>query len=132
MSADNGIYILVTKGRKRGQKEYRVIHAQAIENICETPDYPASPQESVLDRECVLELFGECRVFTDRKFAEGYAMCMEDQTWFTEYGISFLDFSQVRFPKPLSTGRSRNRRRSHRHNRDEPTARDRRELTAVN
>jgi hypothetical protein len=108
MSADNGVYILVNRGRKtqRGhKKEYRVIHAQAIENISFMPDYPLGEEERLLNREQVLSYFGEARVFTDRKLAEAYAQGVHD-VWIhffgcVEYGIVwFDDFAHIRFPKP--------------------------------
>lgn len=113
MSADNGVYILVSRGRRtrHGHKtEYRVIHAQAIENIMEQPDYPAAylmMQDPELNRRKVLEYFGKARVFTDRRIAEGYAQAIYDQ-WMkdfgvVEYGIRWFDeFAHISFPKDES------------------------------
>lgn len=106
MSADNGVYILVSRGRKtrRGHKtEYRVIHAQAIENIIWQPDYPDG-RKPMLNREVVLEYFWETRVFTDRRVAEGYAQAIYDDVMWNfgdvEYGIVWFDeFGQIPFPK---------------------------------
>lgn len=116
MSADNGVYILVSRGRKTRhgfKKEYRVIHAQAIENIDWSPDYPVDASEPKLNREMVLVYFGEARVMSDRRIAEGYAQCLFDEMerdgGFVEYGIRWLDdFADVPFPQP----QRRRRRRS--------------------
>ena len=98
MSADNGVYILATKGRERGKKEYRVAHAQAIENIDYAPDYHPGGSGG-LNTESVQYTFGKSPVFTDRKIAEGYAQRLhEEQSW-TEYGICFLDRLHVRYPR---------------------------------
>lgn len=107
MSADNGVYVLVSRGRKTQhghKKEYRVIHAQAIENIEWSPDYPVGSGEMLLNREYVLSYFGEARVFTDRRVAEGYAQRIYDE-WvkdfgYVEYGIVWFDeFAHIPFPK---------------------------------
>ena len=114
MSADNGVYILVSRGRKtrKGyQKEYRVIHAQAIENITWQPDYPDyMVQDSELNRSEVLAYFGNARVFTDRRIAEGYAQRIFDEVMegfgIVEYGIVWFDeFAHIPFPKPQSSRR---------------------------
>lgn len=107
MSADNGVYILVSRGRKTRhghKKEYRVIHAQAIENIFWCLNYPEGAAEPVLNRDDVLSYFGEARVFTDRRVAEGYAQRIYDE-WmrdvgYVEYGIVWFDeFAHIPFPK---------------------------------
>ena len=99
MSSDNGIYILGTKG-KRGKREYRVIHAMAIENIYYEPyferDLPSDKSE--LNWEQVRALFGQCKVFTDLRIAKGYAECMSESCDILEYGIVFLDHRDIRFP----------------------------------
>ncbi len=104
MSADNGVYILVTRGLKRGRKEYRVAEAWAIENIDWQPDHPvAGPHQHQLNREEVLKRFGEARVLTDRKIAEGYAQRIYDEVMedfgVVKYGICFLDHANIRFPR---------------------------------
>lgn len=106
MSADNGVYILVTKG-SAGKKEYRVAHAQAIGNLWYEPDYPSGSREG-FSREYAHLLFGESRVFTDVKLARGYAerICDEHLEYggIVEYGIRVLDYSRFRFPR-LREGR---------------------------
>lgn len=121
MSADNGVYILVSRGRwtRHGYKrEYRAVHAQAIENITYHPDYPDSPnKEPELNREMVLEYFGEARVFTDRRMAEGYAQAIYDQ-WMREFGVVeygirwFDECAHIPFPKWRSDGKPRRHRRT--------------------
>lgn len=101
MSADNGVYILVTKGN-RGKKEYRVSHAQAVENLWYEPDHPQGSRDGLNTKYAHL-LFGKSRVFTDMKLARGYAERIYDE-WMgdfgiVEYGITTLDFSRVRFPR---------------------------------
>lgn len=112
MSADNGVYILVSRGRKtqHGLKsEYRVALAQAIENITYQPDYPDFlDRDSELNRETVLSIFGGSRVFTDRKIAEGYAQGVYDM-WtklegYVEYGIVIIgEYAHISFPKAISS-----------------------------
>lgn len=93
MSADNGIYILESDG-----PEWRVIEAQAIENINWNPDTGSS-----FNMEEVKRYFGKCRIFTDRKAAETEAFRMEEETLndqmcpILEYGISTIRFPH-KFP----------------------------------
>lgn len=98
MSADNGVYILATRGRKRKGRgrEYRVAHVQAIENAWFDPDYPASRPR--LNRELVLELFGKSKVFTDLKIARGYAERILEEVVYAEYGIRVLWYTDLPFP----------------------------------
>ena len=108
MSADNGVYILVTK-RGHNKREYRVVECQCVDNITFDPDYPLynfpihAPQ---LNADNTISLFGKARVFTDQKIAEGYAQCLLDITiekyGICEYGIVWLDYSAIRFPKSHS------------------------------
>lgn len=96
MSADNGVYILATKG-PRGKKDYRVAHLQAVENLWYKPDFPREKPE--LNLKCVVDLYSECRVFTDRTLAMGYALRIADEVWNLEYGIQLLDYTHMRLPK---------------------------------
>lgn len=113
MSADNGVYILVSRGRKtqhgRRKTEYRVAYAQAIENISYWPDFPdCMVQYSELNRESVLAIFGESAVFTDRKVAEGYGRGVHDM-WmksfgYMEYGVVLIErYAHIPFPKPVES-----------------------------
>lgn len=100
MSADNGVYILVT-GRGRGKREYRVTHAQAFENLDYLPNYPATNPEVHLGT--MMAFFGKSSVFTDRKIAEGYAIRwreeIENEGGICEYGIVWVEYPTIRFPR---------------------------------
>ena len=82
MSADNGIYILVTPITDSKVFEYRVAHCQAIENIDYDPKY--------------LNLyFGECSVFLTKTDALREAAKQEEEIMtgpmpILEYGIQFI------------------------------------------
>lgn len=83
MSADNGIYIASFPDG------YRVIHAQAIEDI----DY--YPPMSDKRKEVLLNYFGDSPLFDTEKEAlkyanELYKEIMSDDIPILEYGISFL------------------------------------------
>lgn len=82
MSADNGIYILPSP--KDGKIEFRVSHAQAIENI----DY--DPLYEVL-------LFKNAPVFCSYKEAVFYAEKLAEDYDFLEYGICALDERKAPF-----------------------------------
>ena len=102
MSADNGIYI----GRfpktanpynvklHEADVEYRVIHAQAIDNL----DFKVPEDMDYNPRE-VMSYFENAPVFADEKSAvtEAYRMYkeqMESDCPIVEYGISEIRFSQ--------------------------------------
>ncbi len=101
MSADNGVYILVTN-RGRGKREYRVAHAQCIENLTDTRDYPPD-RGALVNGMCMMEVFGDATVLTDRRITEGYAMRMLEEITkdggICEYGIKWLEYPTLRFPK---------------------------------
>ena len=106
MSADNGVYILITwrcKGKRcKGKKEYRVARAECIDNLTDNPDYP--PHRAVqINLDATLSIFGKSRVFTDRKLAEGYAVALLDRQCenggVCEYGIVRLNYPTIQFPK---------------------------------
>lgn len=111
MSADNGVYVLVSRGPKTGhgrhahrKTEYRVIHAHAIENIY-AQDYSTGDPEPTLNRQMVLKFFGEARVFTNRELATAYAQGLHDgwesRVGYVEYGIVIIDeFADLPFPQP--------------------------------
>lgn len=93
MSADNGIYILVTK--KPGsdtEKEYRVAHAQAIENI----DYGTDEDKM----NSLVQYFGGPRVgyFDNRIDAIVYAHNTAQSYSVLEYGVQEIDYSFMEFP----------------------------------
>lgn len=101
MSADNGVYILVTN-RGRGKREYRVTHCQCIDNLDYEKNFPRhNPQVNL---EEMLSYFGKSKVFTDRRIAEGYAIALEERQLegpfgICEYGIVWLEYPTIRFPK---------------------------------
>jgi hypothetical protein len=102
MSADNGVYILETLAPNSG-KEYRVIHAQAIENI-----FYFNPERGYIqgdegdDVELVL-YFGNSEIFhsEDDAWHESLKMAdeIENDDWggYLEYGISAIRLNKV-FP----------------------------------
>jgi hypothetical protein len=85
MSADNGVYILKTKGENGGY-EYRVRHAQAIENI-QWYDMAAARYTRSPYPKAIRDYFGGCKVFTDHVAAIMEAREIEQDYLFTEYGI---------------------------------------------
>ena len=96
MSADNGIYIL--KSPKGNSFEFRVIHAQAIENINYDPD------ESGFNIEALKTYFGRAQVFSDEDKAAKEACSMADAVVgdtfcpILEYGISYISIP-FKFPQ---------------------------------
>lgn len=87
MSADNGIYILVTEG-----PEFRVAHCQAIENIEWQPNYHG------LNKEEILVYFATCKVLNNLEDAFNYAKKLSEDYYVLEYGICILDHEEVLFP----------------------------------
>ncbi len=59
MSADNGIYILVSNHPYGNGTEYRVIHAQAIENIFDEPNFPFDKPK--FNKDQLISYFGKSR-----------------------------------------------------------------------
>ena len=80
MSADNGIYILKTK-----DGQYRVTHAQAIENIYE--DY-YNNRYNPLE---VVRVWGDCKYTRDMTKAYQIADAMQRKQY-TEYGIKTFEY----------------------------------------
>ena len=87
MSADNGIYI-----GWFGEKEFRVIHAQAIDNVF----YPSGE-----NAESIVDYFGGGAVFDNLDAAQKKAFALEEEIMsddfcpILEYGISTLKFSKT-------------------------------------
>jgi hypothetical protein len=99
MSADNGIYILVTKGVVgTALYEYRVVEAGAIENIfAEDKHFDA---KIGWNTQQIKNYFGKCQVFFDDFTPMKYAFNIEKETGWTEYGINYLSqFKEYPFPK---------------------------------
>jgi len=80
MSADNGIYIL--QSPKNDQYEFRVIHAQAIDNLEWEPDRDGF-NTAELKR-----YFGEATVYDDEDEVWKVARRMSKDYVILEYGIS--------------------------------------------
>ena len=83
MSADNGVYILHTKG-----PEYRVIHAAAIDNI----DYDP-PQGLDFNPDVALDYFGQSKVYKSEAEALLAARQIQKGLPICEYGICTIDYS---------------------------------------
>ena len=92
MSADNGVYILKTPDGKNGF-EYRVVHAQAIDNIYwEHPD--GNPEQ-------VVNYFGKCQVFKNGSDAFNKAndlvkeIISDEFCPILEYGVSQISLPHI-------------------------------------
>ena len=93
MSADNTVAILQSPSRSGECQEYRVVHAQAIENI----NYGCKPGE-FNDSE-LLSYFGDSKVFTEEQEALVYALDLQDEIGYVEYGVSVISMNR---PFPIS------------------------------
>ncbi len=114
MSADNGVYVLKTRGaglqapfaNNDPQKvvapfyEYRVLHAQAIENIYyrveHQGDHDLFDQTNFVP-EVAYEYFRECQPLYDEGQALRYAHQLADQHPILEYGVDILDHGEQVF-----------------------------------
>lgn len=99
MSSDNGIYILKTKAEEHAATpfEYRVAHAQAIENIYWDPEKGETRQDGRFTPEIAFMYFGRAPVFSKEDLALAEARRLEDQHTILEYGISMLDHGDQEF-----------------------------------
>lgn len=92
MSADNGIYILLTD--TTAGPEYRVAHATAIDNIyggwdADKAKYEGNPQ-------AIADTFHESEVFYTLNEALDYAEAIEQDVGYTEDGICVIsDFKEL-------------------------------------
>lgn len=102
MSADNGVYILMTN-RGRGKREYRVRELQCGGGADSIVPNPLSDAPQQVNVDAMISLFGKAKVFTDQNIARGYAMRMvdeiEEKGGICEYGVRLLHCATVRFPK---------------------------------
>ena len=94
MSADNGVYIGVFPIKDSDQKEYRVIHAQAIENVMEK--YEDDINDEYRDSTIFNYFKLANKIHTDKTEAlneacEIYEEIMNDDFGICEYGISFIN-----------------------------------------
>ncbi len=103
MSADNGIYILKTRTMDGAYfpSEYRVLHAQAIENIYYNAeaksDLEMFHQDSTFTPEIAYDHFKECLVFHYIEKAMTYAHQLAEEQPILEYGVSILDHGKQVF-----------------------------------
>lgn len=95
MSADNGIYILQTKGRK-SKFEYRVCHTQAIENL----QWDDQAKSETSDRKVWInnarQIWKGCEVFCSHEEANKeakkiYDDIMQSELPIVEYGICTIN-----------------------------------------
>lgn len=97
MSADNGIYIgrfmrVESRNPLKAKFEYRVIHAQAIENCDDSHDFPSE----ITDAYRAL-YYGGAPIFTDADEAHKQARELVTPEPILEYGISEIHYDIV-FP----------------------------------
>lgn len=87
MSSDNGVYILVTT--TGAGSEYRVIHAQAIENIYWDDEIKGFGEKPNLFE--VWRYFRNAEVYGEKDEALKYASDLFKQQQICEYGIEIID-----------------------------------------
>lgn len=93
MSADNGIYILVTPKGNHGACEYRVSEFQAVENLYYNPITYAELDwnNAAAIMHNARRMWGKCNVLTDKMAALCVAAEILDGLAICEYGISFIN-----------------------------------------
>lgn len=100
MSADDGIYILKTRGGPyrnyagRPDFYYHITHAQAIENIDYEPNYKG------FNLQGLMSYFGHCHMEYSEEDAYKYAREMEERQhkeigFYPEYGVCLIDASHI-------------------------------------
>lgn len=98
MSSDNAIYILKTQNSKlENLVEYRVAHAQAIDNIYWDHDRGETRQDGRFTPEETYIYFKECQPLYNEGQALSYAQKLTEQYPMLEYGICILDHSDQVF-----------------------------------
>jgi hypothetical protein len=91
MSADDGIYVLQTYG-----PEYRIIHAQAIDNIYS--EYIVESHTWTPDVDAIVNHFGKSKVYKTLDEAWDFALQMEEDVGYCEYGLCLIrDFREYDF-----------------------------------
>ncbi len=102
MSVDSGIYILKSKDG------YRIIHAQAIENLnwwnTGNKDIKKWEYRDELNPKRLIDYFGDSKVFKTEeevlKEAKRLLDEIEEDNYWVEYGISFIrGWEDKNFPK---------------------------------
>ena len=91
MSADNSIIILSTPKDSNDKLEYRVIHCLAEDNLFwndQKQDYDYSRTE--VNPIILMDYFKNAKIFDDSEKAFNYAMELENEVGYVEYGIHNL------------------------------------------
>lgn len=97
MSADNTVMILCTAG------EYRVAHVQNAEDVL---DNDSNSTVNVPNWTWIRPYFDKARVFKSHDQAFGYAMRLEEELDFVEYGIETVTFTEA-YPVDKQVGKVR-------------------------
>ncbi len=87
MSADNGIYILKTKD------QYRVIHAQAIENLYWS--FITENEVHIIVPTRIIEYFGKSKYTSNYDLVKTIAFSMAKKIPVLEYGIKEIEVDQT-------------------------------------
>jgi len=94
MSADNGVYILVTPiltPRDEGRKEYRPSYMQAVENYLWDAESGEETENPDIHIENARQMWKYARVVFDRTKALKMADKMAQECAVLEYGIQFIE-----------------------------------------
>lgn len=109
MSADNGIYVLVTRAKDpdKSDYEYRVLErgTSGLMDMVYFDPYPVEPESGWVPQE-VWTQFQRAPVFFSAYVAFEYAKYLDKRTY-TEHGISELFYGHVEFPDAFTKGELR-------------------------
>ena len=91
ISADNTIAILETNGKKKGSKEYRVAHVQALENY----KWDEKIQDCTNDHDVWIKnaryTWANSKVYKTQDEVMKAAKILYDDCGYVEYGICFVE-----------------------------------------
>ena len=90
MSADNGVFIGIFP--KGDSKEYRVIHAQAIENCDRETSGSYWKEKFELTNLYRALYYGDAKTFDKESDAKKYACELSKEYSFLEYGICYIEY----------------------------------------
>lgn len=96
MSADNGIYVASFPIADSTEVQWRVIHAQAIDNV----DYGSMAEQDASR----WAYFGDAKTFSNKKDALTYAHDLEEEILnddfcnILEYGVNCIEFEHPLIP----------------------------------
>ena len=93
MSADNGIYILVSPIPNSMRKEYRVSYAQAIDSLY------YFPKDNVLNAAMEVYMFHKAPIFFTEEEAVDYAYFLSKKCGYLEYGFGIMLERKNPYPK---------------------------------